>query len=49
MISKMFILLASFVHHDTVPVQHERVISVSVPEDEIVIENVRPEVASMYY
>jgi len=49
MFSKFFILLASFVHGDTDTVQHERVISVSVPEDEIVIENVRPELASVYY
>ena len=49
MISKLFILLSSFVHTDTAPVQQDRVISVSVPEDEIVIENVRPEMASVYY
>jgi hypothetical protein len=49
MISKLFILLTSFVHHDNVPVQQERVIVVTVPEDEIVIENVRPEMASVYY
>jgi len=48
MISKLFILLTSFVHHDTVePVKVHPV--VSVPEDEIVIENIRPEMASMYY
>ena len=49
MISKLFILLSSFVHHDTTPVPQDRVIIVSVPEDEIVIENVRPEMSSMYY
>lgn len=49
MISKLFILLTSFVHTDTAPVQQNRVIIVSVPEDEIIIENVRPEMASMYY
>ena len=49
MFSKIFILLTSFVHTDTAPVEQKRVIVVSVPEDEIIIENVRPEVASMYY
>lgn len=49
MISKLFILLSSFVHHDTTPVEQKRVIIVSVPEDEIVIENVRPDMSSMYY
>ena len=49
MFSKFFILLTSFVYTDTTVVHHERVISVSVPEDEIVIENVRPEMASVYY
>lgn len=49
MISKIFVLLTSFVHHDTPVVQQHRVISVSVPEDEIIIENVRPDMSSMYY
>lgn len=49
MISKFFILLSSFVHHDTAVPEHKPVIVVSVPEDEIVIENIRPEMASMYY
>ena len=49
MFSKIFILLTSFVHTDTTPVQQNKVISVSVPEDEIVIENVRPDMSSMYY
>lgn len=49
MISKIFVLLASFVHHDIPTVQQHRVITVTVPEDEIIIETVRPEMASMYY
>jgi hypothetical protein len=49
MFSKLFILLTSFVHHDTPVVQQHRVITVTVPEDEIIIETVRPEMASMYY
>ena len=51
MFSKIIFVVSSFFAYDTsdhVPVQ-ERVISVSVPEDEIVIENIRPELASMYY
>ena len=48
MFSKLFILLTSFVHTDTVePVKVCPV--VTIPEDEIVIENIRPEMASMYY
>jgi hypothetical protein len=47
MISKIFVLFTSFFHHDTVEVKVHPV--VSVPEDEIVIENIRPELASMYY
>jgi hypothetical protein len=49
MFGKIFVFFSSFFHHDTVPVQQEQVIVVSVPEDEIVIENIRPEMASMYY
>ena len=49
MFGKIFVFFSSFFHHDTVPVQQERVIVVSVPEDEIVIESIRPEMASMYY
>jgi hypothetical protein len=48
MISKFFILLTSFVHTDTVEPTKVHPI-VSVPEDEIIIENIRPEMASMYY
>jgi hypothetical protein len=51
MFSKIIFVVSSLFAHNTadrVPVQ-ERVISVSVPEDEIVIENIRPEMASMYY
>ena len=49
MISKIFVLLTSFINAGTPTVQQDRVISVSVPEVEIVIENVRPEMASVYY
>jgi|688.fasta_scaffold685280_1 hypothetical protein len=49
MFSKVFILISSFLHSDADVVRVQRTISVSVPEDEIVIENIRPEVASMYY
>jgi len=49
MFSKVFIIISSFLHSDVDVVRVERTISVSVPEDEIVIENVRPEFASMYY
>ena len=51
MFSKILFVVSSLFAHDTTnpaPVQ-ERVISVSVPEDEIIIENIRPEMASMYY
>jgi hypothetical protein len=51
MFSKIIFVVSSLFAHDTsdrVPVQ-ERVISVSVPEDEIVIVNISPEMASMYY
>ena len=49
MISKIFVLLTSFINAGTPPVHQDRVITVTVPEDEIVIETVRPEMASMYY
>ena len=51
MFSKFIFVVSSLFAHDTpntTPVQ-ERVISVSVPEDEIIIENIRPQMASMYY
>jgi len=47
MISKIFVLFTSFFHHDVAEVKVHPV--VSVPEDEIVIVNIRPEMASMYY
>ena len=51
MFSKIIFVVSSLFAHDTTnppPVQ-ERVISVSVPEDEIIIENVNPLLISMYY
>lgn len=51
MFSKIIFVVSSLFAHDTpnpAPVQ-ERVISVSVPEDEIIIENVNPLLISMYY
>lgn len=51
MFSKIIFVVSSLFAHDTPnppPVQ-ERVISVSVPEDEIIIVSIRPVVASMYY
>jgi hypothetical protein len=49
MINKFFILLTSFIYTDVPAVEQERVIVIDMPEDEIVIENIRPEMASMYY
>jgi hypothetical protein len=51
MFSKIIFVVSSLFAHNTVdhvPVQ-ERVITVSVPEDEIIIENIRPDMASMYF
>lgn len=47
MFSKIFVLFTSFFHHDAVEAKVCPV--VTIPEDEIVIENIRPEMASMYY
>ena len=51
MFSKILFVFTSFFTRDNVeppPVQHHTIV-VTVPEDEIVIENIRPEMASMYY
>ena len=51
MFSKIIFVVSSLFAHDTpnhAPVQ-ERVISVSVPEDEIIIDNVPLELVTMYY
>jgi len=51
MFSKIIFVVSSLFAHNTidrVPVP-ERVITVSVPEDEIIVENIVPEMASMYY
>ena len=51
MFSKIVFVISSLFAHDTqnpAPVQ-ERVISVSVPEDEIIIDNVPLELVPMYY
>jgi hypothetical protein len=42
MFSKLFIILSHFVYSDTPVAQQEKVIVVTVPEDEIVIENIKP-------
>ena len=51
MFSKIVFVISSLFAHNTTnpPSVQERVISVSVPEDEIIVENIRPEMASMYY